>query len=112
MKYITAIIQPFKLESVREELSAVGIEGMTVSQAKGHGRQKGHREIYRGSEYQIDFLPKLVVEIAVSDDQVEKAITTIRQASNTSTIGDGKIFVSPMEAAMRIRTGEMGDTVL
>ena len=109
MKLITAIIKPFKLDDVREKLQAAHIDGMTVSEAKGYGRQKGHTEIYRGAEYVVSFLPKLRIEIVVRDDMVEAAIEALRSATNTGQIGDGKIFVSPIERALRIRTGETDD---
>jgi len=112
MKLIIAIIKPFKLEEVKEALSEIGIEGMTVTEVKGFGRQKGHTEIYRGSEYTVDFLPKVKVEVAVHDDIVSKAIATISEAAKTGKIGDGKVFVLPLEEALRIRTGEQGDAVL
>ena len=104
-----AIIKPFKLEDVKDALSEIGIEGMTVLEAKGFGRQKGHTEIYRGSEYTIDFLPKVVVEVAVPDDLSDKVIDTIVNAAKTEKIGDGKVFVLPIEQAIRIRTGEQGE---
>ena len=106
MKLITAIIKPFKLEDVRDALTALGINGMTVSEVKGYGRQKGHTEIYRGAEYAVNFLPKMKVEVAVSSDRVEKVIEAIAAAAKTGQIGDGKIFVTPVEQAVRIRTGE------
>ena len=109
MKKIEAIIKPFKLEDVKESLSEVGIEGMTVSEVKGFGRQKGHTEIYRGSEYTVDFLPKIKLEIVVGDDQVEAATGAIGKAAKTGKIGDGKIFVSAIEEAIRIRTDERGE---
>ena len=112
MKLIVAIIKPFKLEEVKEALSEIGVEGMTVSEVKGFGRQKGHTEIYRGSEYTVDFLPKVKIDVAVRDDMVAKAISTISEAAKTGKIGDGKIFVLPLEQALRIRTGEEGDIVL
>ena len=112
MKWITAIIKPFKQDSVREALTAIGITGMTVSEVRGFGRQKGHSELYRGAEYQVDFLPKLKIEIAISDDRVEQAVDAIREAAKTGKIGDGKIFVSSIEQVVRIRTGESGPTVL
>lgn len=107
MKMITAIIKPFKLDDVREALSEVGVNGITVSEVKGFGRQKGHTELYRGAEYVVDFLPKIKIEIAVVDDQVERVIECIIAAANSGKIGDGKIFVSPLEQVIRIRTGEM-----
>ncbi|MBT7651480.1 MAG: P-II family nitrogen regulator [Opitutae bacterium] len=112
MKLIKAIIKPFKLEDVKDALSEIGIEGMTVLEAKGFGRQKGHTEIYRGSEYTIDFLPKVVVEVAVPDDLSDKVIDTIVNAAKTEKIGDGKVFVLPIEQAIRIRTGEQGEEAL
>ncbi len=108
MKKIEAIIKPFKLDEVKEALQEVGLQGITVLEAKGFGRQKGHTELYRGAEYVIDFLPKVKVEVVVNDDQVEDAIEAIRKAAETGRIGDGKIFVSPIEQAIRIRTGETG----
>ena len=112
MKLIKAIIKPFKLDDVREALSEIGVQGITVSEVKGFGRQKGHTELYRGAEYVVDFLPKVKIETAVADDQVEKVIEAIRGAANTGKIGDGKIFVMPLEQAVRIRTGESGDEAL
>ena len=112
MKLIKAIIKPFKLDDVREALSEIGVQGITVSEVKGFGRQKGHTELYRGAEYVVDFLPKVKVETAVADDQVEVVIEAIRGAANTGKIGDGKIFVMPIEQAIRIRTGEAGDEAL
>ena len=109
MKKIEAIIKPFKLEDVKEALSGAGVEGMTVSEVKGFGRQKGHTEIYRGSEYTVDFLPKLKLEIVVSDSVVEVAVNAILKAAKTGKIGDGKIFVIPVEQAVRIRTDERGE---
>ena len=109
MKLIIAIIKPFKLDEVKEALGAVGIEGMTVTEVKGFGRQKGHTEIYRGSEYTVDFLPKVKIEIAVADDIVAKVITAVTGAAKTGKIGDGKIFVLPLEDVIRIRTDEHGD---
>jgi len=109
MKLITAIIKPYKLDEVRERLLDVKIDGMTVSEAKGYGRQKGHTEIYRGAEYMVSFLPKLRVEIVVRDEMVQPALDAIQTASRTGQIGDGKIFVSPVERAVRIRTGEVDD---
>jgi nitrogen regulatory protein P-II 1 len=109
MKKIEAIIKPFKLDEVKEALTAVGIEGMTVIEVKGFGRQKGHTEIYRGSEYTVDFLPKLKIEIVVSDSDVQPAVDAIVKAAKTGKIGDGKVFVSPVENAIRIRTEESGD---
>lgn len=109
MKKIEAIIKPFKLEDVKEGLGEVGIEGMTVSEVKGFGRQKGHTEIYRGSEYTVDFLPKIKIEVVVADAQVEAATGAIAKAAKTGKIGDGKIFVSTVEEAIRIRTDERGE---
>ncbi len=106
MKLINAIIKPFKLDSVREAISEVGVEGLTVSEVKGFGRQKGHTELYRGAEYQVDFLPKVKLEIAVNDDVVQRVVDAISQAAYTGKIGDGKIFVYDLEHAVRIRTGE------
>lgn len=108
MKKIECIIRPFKLEDVKEALSKVGVQGMTVSEVKGFGRQKGHTELYRGSEYTIEFLPKIKLEVVVSDENVEKIIEAVMQAASTGRIGDGKIFVLPVEEAIRIRTGERG----
>lgn len=112
MKLITAIIKPFKLEDVREALADLGIQGMTVTEAKGFGRQKGHTELYRGAEYSIDFIPKLRLEMVVADSMVELAIESICSAAHTGIIGDGKIFVSTIEQSVRIRTGEHGDAAL
>ena len=112
MKLIKAIIKPFKLEDVKDALSEIGIEGMTVLEAKGFGRQKGHTEIYRGSEYTIDFLPKVVVEVAVPDELSDKVIETVVNAAKTEKIGDGKVFVLHIEQAIRIRTGEQGEEAL
>lgn len=109
MKKIEAIIKPFKLEEVKDALGDVGIEGMTVTEVKGFGRQKGHTEIYRGSEYTVDFLPKLKIELVITDDLVERAVAAIIKGAKTGKIGDGKIFVSPIEEAIRIRTEEKGD---
>ena len=109
MKKIEAIIKPFKLEEVKDALADIGVEGMTVSEVKGFGRQKGHTEIYRGSEYTIDFLPKLKIEIVVADSDVKNAVDAIVKAAKTGKIGDGKVFVSPVENAIRIRTEESGD---
>jgi nitrogen regulatory protein P-II 1 len=109
MKKIEAIIKPFKMEDVKEALAEVGIEGMTVSEVKGFGRQKGHTEIYRGSEYTVDFLPKVKFEIVVADSSVEKAIAAISKSAKTGKIGDGKIFVLPVESAIRIRTEETNE---
>ncbi|MBU6189171.1 MAG: P-II family nitrogen regulator [Betaproteobacteria bacterium] len=112
MKRITAIIKPFKLDEVREALSEVGVSGLTVTEVKGFGRQKGHTELYRGAEYVVDFLPKVQVEVIVSDDVVERAIDGIVRAARTGRIGDGKIFVSNVEEVVRIRTGEVGDAAI
>jgi nitrogen regulatory protein P-II 1 len=109
MKKLECIIRPFKLEDVKEALDSLGISGMTVTEVKGFGRQKGRAELYRGSEYTIEFLPKLKIEIVVTDDVVNEAVEAILQAANTGKIGDGKIFVIPVEEAIRIRTGERGD---
>jgi nitrogen regulatory protein P-II 2 len=106
MKIVMAIIKPFKLDEVRDALTAVGVHGLTVTEVKGYGRQKGHTEIYRGAEYAVSFLPKLKIEVAVSADLVDKTIDAISSAARTGQIGDGKIFVSPLESAIRIRTGE------
>ena len=108
MKKIEAIIKPFKLEEVKEALSGLGIEGMTVSEVKGFGRQKGHTEIYRGSEYTVDFLPKIKLEVVLDDDQVEAAVDAVVKAAKTGKIGDGKVFITAIEDAIRIRTGETG----
>ena len=112
MKMITAIIKPFKLDDVREALSDIGVQGITVTEVKGFGRQKGHTELYRGAEYVIDFLPKLKLEIAVSDDLAAQVIETIRDPANSGKIGDGKIFVTSLERVVRIRTGELDDEAL
>lgn len=109
MKYIIAVVKPFKLDEVREALSDLGVSGMTVTEVKGFGRQKGHTELYRGAEYVVDFLPKLKIEAVVADDILEQAIEAIRKAAYTGKIGDGKIFVYEVEQAIRIRTGEMGE---
>lgn len=109
MKKIEAIIKPFKLEEVKDALAELGVEGMTVTEVKGFGRQKGHTEIYRGSEYTVDFLPKVKLEIVVTDDIAEKAVSTVVSAAKTGKIGDGKVFVLPIEQAIRIRTEEVGD---
>ncbi|MBU2978615.1 MULTISPECIES: P-II family nitrogen regulator [unclassified Alteromonas] len=106
MKLVTAIIKPFKLDDVREAISEIGIDGLTVTEVKGFGRQKGHTELYRGAEYQVDFLPKVKLEIAVQDDQVERLVEAIVGAAKTGKIGDGKVFVYSLEHAVRIRTGE------
>jgi nitrogen regulatory protein PII len=112
MKKIEAIIKPFKLEDVKEALSGLGVEGMTVSEVKGFGRQKGHTEIYRGSEYTVDFLPKLKIELVLADAQVSAAVDAIVKAARTGKIGDGKVFVSAVENAVRIRTEETGDQAI
>lgn len=112
MKKIDAIIKPFKLEEVKEALAGIGVQGLTVSEVKGFGRQKGHTEIYRGSEYTVDFLPKIKVEIVLADSQVEPAVHAIVQAARTGKIGDGKVFVSTIESAVRIRTEETGEQAL
>lgn len=112
MKLITAIIKPFKLDEVREALGAIGIQGMTVTEVKGFGRQKGHTELYRGAEYTVDFLPKLRIDMAVTEAMLELAIETLCTAAHTGKIGDGKIFVTPIEQAVRIRTGEYDDAAL
>jgi nitrogen regulatory protein P-II 1 len=106
MKKIEAIIKPFKLDDVKDALNGVGIKGMTISEVKGYGRQKGHTEIYRGAEYVVDFIPKIKIEIVVNADQVNQVVDTIRNAANSGTIGDGKIFVTPVERIVRVRTGE------
>ncbi|MCF8473892.1 MAG: P-II family nitrogen regulator [Emcibacter sp.] len=112
MKMITAIIKPFKLDEVREALNEVGVNGLTVSEVKGYGRQKGHSEIYRGAEYEVSFVPKLRLELAISDDILEAVREALRQSAYTGEFGDGKIFECNLEQAMRIRTGEMGDEAL
>ncbi|MCS6810717.1 MAG: P-II family nitrogen regulator [Tepidimonas sp.] len=112
MKLVTAIIKPFKLDEVREALSAIGVQGVTVTEVKGFGRQKGHTELYRGAEYVVDFLPKVKVEAAVPDERVEQVIEAIEGAARTGKIGDGKIFVLPLEQVIRIRTGETGADAL
>ena len=112
MKKIEAIIKPFKLEDVKDALGEIGLSGLTVSEVKGFGRQKGHTELYRGAEYVVDFLPKVKIEVALNDDQVESAIEAIIDAAKTDKIGDGKIFVSNIEQAIRIRTGESGSEAL
>ncbi|MEI8341215.1 MAG: P-II family nitrogen regulator [Verrucomicrobiota bacterium] len=112
MKKVEAIIKPFKMEDVKEALAEIGVEGMTVTEVKGFGRQKGHTEIYRGSEYTVDFLPKVKIEIVLSDDRVQKAVDAIVQSAKTGKIGDGKIFVLPLEEAIRIRTEEQGDAAI
>ncbi|KAF0282122.1 P-II family nitrogen regulator [Spiribacter roseus] len=112
MKKIEAIIKPFKLDDVREAIAEVGITGMTVTEVKGFGRQKGHTELYRGAEYVVDFLPKMRVEVVVADDQVERVVDAIVAAANTGKIGDGKVFVTPVEQAVRIRTSDSGEQAL
>ena len=112
MKLITAIIKPFKQDDVREALSEIGIAGVTVTEVKGFGRQKGHTELYRGAEYVVDFLPKVKMEIAVAEDVLEQAIEAIVKSANTGKIGDGKIFVTALEQVIRIRTGETGDEAI
>jgi nitrogen regulatory protein P-II 1 len=112
MKQITAIVKPFKLEEVREALAEVGVTGLTVTEVKGFGRQKGHTELYRGAEYVVDFLPKVKIELVIENELVEKAVEAIRIAAHTGRIGDGKIFVSPVEEAVRIRTNERGDSAV
>jgi len=109
MKLVTAIIKPFKLDDVREALSEIGIQGITVTEVKGFGRQKGHTELYRGAEYVVDFLPKVKIEVAIDDERVESVVEAVISAANTGKIGDGKIFVSPIDEAIRIRTGERGN---
>ena len=108
MKKIEAIIKPFKLDEVKEALKEVGLQGITVTEAKGFGRQKGHTELYRGAEYVVDFLPKVKVEVVIADDRLDQAVEAIQKAAHTGRIGDGKIFISPIEEAIRIRTGETG----
>ena len=112
MKLVVAVIKPFKLDEVREALSDIGVQGITVSEVKGFGRQKGHTELYRGAEYVVDFLPKVTLEIAVSEDLVDRVIEAIEGAARTGKIGDGKIFVSPLEQVVRIRTGETGTNAI
>jgi nitrogen regulatory protein PII len=112
MKKIEAIIKPFKLEDVKEALSSLGVEGMTVSEVKGFGRQKGHTEIYRGSEYTVDFLPKIKIEVVLAENMVTQAVDAIVKAARTGKIGDGKVFVSPIDNAVRIRTEETGDAAV
>lgn len=112
MKLVTAIIKPFKLEDVRNALESLGIQGMTITEVKGFGRQKGHTELYRGAEYVIDFLPKLKIEIAVSNDRLDEIVQAIQESASTGKIGDGKIFVSSLENVIRIRTGEVGEEAL
>lgn len=112
MKLVTAVIKPFKLDDVREALSEIGVTGMTVTEVKGFGRQKGHTELYRGAEYVVDFLPKVKLEVAIDDEVVEQVLEAITKASNTGKIGDGKIFVAPLEQIIRIRTGETGSEAI
>ena len=112
MKLVTAIVKPFKLDEVREALSEIGINGITVTEVKGFGRQRGHTELYRGAEYVVDFLPKVKLELAVEDAQTDRAIEVIQQSANTGKIGDGKIFVTPLEQIIRIRTGETGEDAI
>ena len=112
MKLVTAIIKPFKLDDVREALSEIGVQGITVTEVKGFGRQKGHTELYRGAEYVVDFLPKVKIEVAASDDLLDQVIEAITKSANTGKIGDGKIFVTPLEQVVRIRTGESGNEAL
>jgi nitrogen regulatory protein P-II 2 len=112
MKLVVAIIKPFKLDDVREALADVGVQGVTVTEVKGFGRQKGHTELYRGAEYVVDFLPKIKIEVAVSEDQLERVVEAIQQAARTGKIGDGKIFVSALEQVVRIRTGELDNDAL
>lgn len=112
MKKVEAIIKPFKLDEVKDAITALGIQGMTVSEVKGFGRQKGHTELYRGAEYVVDFLPKIKLEVVVKNDDVPKVIAAIQKAAKTGTIGDGKIFVTPVETGVRIRTGETGDNAI
>lgn len=112
MNLITAIIKPFKLDDVRDALSEVGVSGMTVSEVKGFGRQKGHTELYRGAEYVVDFLPKIKIEIAASDESTQAVVAAIQKAASSGKVGDGKIFVAPLSQAVRIRTGELNDDAL
>ena len=112
MKKVTAMIRPFKLDDVREALSDIGIQGMTVTEVKGFGRQKGHTEVYRGAEYAVDFLPKIQIDIVLSDDQIERVIEVIIETARTGKVGDGKIFISPVDQVIRIRTGETGDVAV
>ena len=112
MKKVEAIIKPFKLDEVKDALNEIGIQGITVSEVKGFGRQKGHTELYRGAEYVVDFLPKIKLEIVVAEDRLEKVVETIQGSANTGRIGDGKIFVSPSAEAVRIRTGERGEEAI
>lgn len=112
MKFVTAIIKPFKLDEVREALSAIGVSGITVTEVKGFGRQKGHTELYRGAEYVVDFLPKVKIEVAIKDDILDQVMEAIMKAAQTGKIGDGKIFVWDLEQAVRIRTGETGESAI
>lgn len=112
MKKIEAIIKPFKLDEVKEAITALGIHGMTISEVKGFGRQKGHTELYRGAEYVVDFLPKIKIDLVVKDDEVAKVVDAISKSAKTGSIGDGKIFVLPVEGSVRIRTGETGESAL
>ena len=112
MKLVTAIVKPFKLDDVREALSEIGVQGITVTEVKGFGRQKGHTELYRGAEYVVDFLPKVRIEVAIADSLLDQVIESITNAANTGKIGDGKIFVSPVEQVIRIRTGETGEEAI
>jgi len=112
MKLVTAIVRPFKLDDIKDELSSIGVMGMTVSEVKGFGRQKGHTEIYRGAEYAIDFIPKTKIEVAVADDVVEKVVEAIVESAKGNKVGDGKIFVTSLDEVIRIRTGETGDEAL
>ena len=112
MKKIEAVIKPFKLDDVKEALNEIGIQGMTVSEVKGYGRQKGHKEIYRGAEYVVDFIPKIKIEIVIDDDRSDQVVQKIREAANTNKIGDGKIFVLPVDEAVRVRTGETGSDAI
>jgi len=112
MKLVSAVIKPFKLDDVREALADVGVQGITVTEVKGFGRQKGHTELYRGAEYVVDFLPKIKLEVAVADEQLDRVVEAIQNAARTGKIGDGKIFVSPLEQVIRIRTGELDNDAL
>ena len=112
MKLVTAIIKPFKLDEVREALSGIGVQGITVTEVKGFGRQKGHTELYRGAEYVVDFLPKVKIEVVVKSDDLDRCVDAIVRAARTGKIGDGKIFITPVERVVRIRTGELDDTAI
>jgi nitrogen regulatory protein PII len=112
MKKIEAIIKPFRLDEVKDALNKIGVSGMTISEVKGFGRQRGHKEVYRGAEYQVDFVPKIKIDMVVPSDMVDKVVATIAENANTSKVGDGKIFVLPIEGAMRIRTGESGSDAI